>query len=327
MIPRAVRKETTKYMLVQHQDGLSMWKEPALWVVVLAILASVISRWLPAPRREKIMLPSVFVCVVSFCDATWPTMVQQLLGNACARDTLRIGVVEFVRNVVDTREPDIPVEWRHAVRVYTVSHHVATTQRAARRLCVKELYQNEPHCLFLGAASLCPEWDRRLFDMLPRAKTILSTNLTRDQSATFPCLDGTRLTHRPLALAKPVAVASLVTQSAFLFVPADAVDLALSSSDDVAVSEALVTAGYCLCVPGIPVAFRARHPTGIAVGKLGARTPRAQAYADERGFGRTQTAYARLGLLPDADSEEAIAKYGSVVGARLAIQEEEATTR
>ena len=301
-----------------------MWKEPALWFIVFAVLLSFLARWIPMPRREVVTLPSVFVCVVSYCDTAWPSMVQHMLETASARDTLRIGVVEFVRGVEESREAIIPVEWRHAVRVYTASHRAATTQRAARRMCVDQLYQGEAYCLLLCAAHMRPEWDERLFSMLSCDRTVLSSHLRSGEGASFPCLAGDQLTHRDLTVSKPLPVPSLVAQSEFMFVPRDALELALCSSDDIAVSARLTAAGFPIRVPGVAVATRARHPAGVAVGRPGARSTRARAYADERGFGSTPTAHARLGLLPDADGAEFIAKYGSVVGARLAIQEEEA---
>lgn len=303
-----------------------MWKEPAFWVVVFALIASLISRFFPVKSSDIVVLPSIFVGVVSFCDEHWPDMVQRIIDSAYARDTLRIGVVEFVRSAVETQEPYIPAEWRRIVSVYTVSHRTATTMRAARTLCTDELYRNEPYIMFIRGANLQMNWDRNLIDSMTN-NVVISTRLDPKGRATFPSfIDGT-IIHRSLFETSEESanlVPTLIIQLEFVFFASDALKTILFTSDDFALSAKLTEEGYSLMVPNFSVASRSRVPAGVSRGKLGTRPQFAHEYADRNGFGKAPTAQGRLGLTPEADSAEIIAKYGSIVGARLAIQEEEA---
>tara|TARA_B110000046_G_C13024781_1_gene413280 strand:+ start:1941 stop:2891 length:951 start_codon:yes stop_codon:yes gene_type:complete len=304
-----------------------MWNEPALWVVIVAILWSFVSRLLPSPSPEVIVLPSIFVGLVSFCDSNWPSMVRQMIDTAYARDTLRIGVVEYVRSVADSQEPYLPPEWRLIVTVYTVSHRTARTQRTARKLCADELYRNESYVMFVRGAEMHMHWDRELMKCMSPPSSIVSTRVDRKGAITFPCIaDGVLRYRNPVEVHETAEalMPSLITQTELIFFSSKALDLILSTSDDVELSAALVENGFSLFAPAFSIATRSRVPVGVNRGKLRPRTKVGKAYADRNGFGTTATANARLGLTPEAGSVEIIAKYGSIVGARLAIQEEEA---
>ena len=306
-----------------------MWNEPALWIVVLAVVASLLSRFLPSSASETVVLPPIFVGLVSFCDGTWPRMVQQMIDTAWARDTLRIGVLEYVRTAADSLEPALPPEWRHIVRVYTVSHRIATTQRAARQLCVGELYRKEPYVLFVRGAAMHVHWDRELIDSMPSSSAIISTHVNRRDAACFPCfVDGVVRQREPVNVTAATGklLPSLVAQTELIFFRSPALPLVLSTSDDVVLSGTLAANGYSLFVPGIPIATY-RRVRGVTRGKLKPRAKLGAEYAERNGFGARATANARLGLTPSAGSAEIIAKYGSIVSARLAIQEEEAVLK
>ena len=255
-------------------------------------------------------------------------MVQDMIDNAYARDTLRIGVVEYVRTAKDSHEHLIPAEWRHIVSVYTVSSRVATTQRAARKLCIDELFRNEPYVLFVRAAKMHMYWDYQLINSFSDSSFVVSTHVNRDGRVTFPCVvDGEPRQRSPANLdeATTKLTPSLIAQTELIFFSSEATRLVLSTSDDVALSATLATNGFLLVVPMFSVASRSSKPNGVNRGKLGPRSQLGIKYANENGFGTNSTAKARLGLTPNADSAEIIAKFGSVVGARIAIQEEEAS--
>ena len=298
-------------------------------MVVLALLASLVSRYIPTKSSDIVILPSIFVGVVSFCDEHWPDMVQRIIDSAYARDSLRIGVLEFVRSAVETREPYIPAEWRRIVSVYTVSHRTATTMRAARTLCTAELYRNEPFIMFIRGADLQMNWDRHLIDSMTPT-VVISSRVDPRGRATFPSFVDGALTHRSLFETSEQSasiVPTFIIQLEFVFFASNALKTILSTSDDVALSAKLTREGYSLMVPNFSVASRSRVPAGVNRGKLGSRPHFAHEYADRNGFGQVPTARGRLGLTPEADSAEIIAKYGSIVGARLAIQEEDAVMK
>jgi hypothetical protein len=89
-------------------------------------------------------------------------------------------------------------------------------------------------------------------------------------------------------------------------------------------SASLTENKYHLYVPGKSIATRRGRPVGVSRGKVKHVSAAAKRYAENNGFGEKQTAKARLGLTPDAESAEMIAKYGSIVNTRLALQEEQA---
>ena len=124
---------------------------------------------------------------------------------------------------------------------------------------------------------------------------------------------------------------SLLCLSDFTFSTADAVPIMLRNTCEFEISAALTQAQYELVVPGRAIGVRSRHPRGVkCASRKGALSKNGKAYAMSIGVDvdrRTVTSLAKLGLLPNADATESIAKYGSVVAARVAFQTVDATNK
>lgn len=210
--------------------------------------------------------------------------------------------------------------------VYTVSHRIATTLRGARKLCIQELYREEPFILFVRAADMHPNWDKKLISCMEAdLQSIISSHVARQGDITFPCVVDGRIEQRFLTDENTLdRIPSLLVQTEMVFLPSKALELVLASSDQFALSASLTENNYRLYVPGKSIATRRRRPVGVSRGRVNHVSAAAKRYARASGFGEEQTAKARLGLTPDAESAEMIAKYGSIVNTRLALQEEQA---
>jgi hypothetical protein len=306
-------------------------RHPAAWLCLVAVVCSFLDRALrarrPAVPKQPAFAPTLFVAVVSYCDAAWGPMVQAFLQNAKHPETLRIGVLEYIRTVDDTLEPRLPRDWRARVHVYSVSHRTATTLRRAQRLCIDQLYAQEPVVVLTSACEPVPGWDDAVREHASKARVVCTRPSATANEATFPCLTP-RVTQRRLlaAVATRRAVPSVVFQHEFAIVPGGQVDTALSATHPLTVTARLARAGVGVAVPTIPLARRLDRPASVPPGRARRIEAEAVAYVHrECGFERDDeqpSVYARLGLTRSAGSEEMIAKYGSVLGARLAIQEE-----
>ena len=113
-----------------------------------------------------------------------------MISSATYPRRVFFGVLEFVKNADDSREGTIPPVWRSRVRVYAVSHKIATSLRNARRLCYDKTYSDEPYVLFVRAASMIRGWD---------ASLVHSIRNRNDKPKTAPCgrVYGVRASARP----------------------------------------------------------------------------------------------------------------------------------
>lgn len=317
--------------------GIVQWhREPAVWVCVLAILCSLIDRYLIRrllPRSipdETIVTPRLFVAITSFCDRSWGSMVQELLNSAYEPRQLRIGVLEYIRSVDDTLEPAIPTEWRESVHVYSASHKTATTLRRAQQLCVQQLYTGECFALLFGtAASPVKDWDRKLLHDAC-ADRVVSMHISANGTPTFPCLRAHGEVCRKPILAvdsSTFATPSLLVENDAVLVSKDAIETALSSTNTLTVTAQLVAAHKTVVTPTQRLFTRARHPVTVSRGRSsGWVKSQNAAYAILCGIREDSdlpSVNARIGLTTNPTSAEKIAKFGSVLGARLAVQEEE----
>lgn len=307
---------------------------------ICAVCVAIVGKLVESVRRRRPPDPlddaaTIFVGIVSFCDGRWPAQIDELILAAKRPYRLFFGVVEFVRHADDSRDHVLPAEWRHTVRVHTVSERIGKSQRAARALCYSQLYQDESYVLFTRSIHPIRGWD----DLITEAcigNAVLSTRLSRDDaSPVFPCprvKEGRlRSECRPLQVSTTEGVPSLLWQNDFTFSPPDAVPIILQNSDELEVSAALVEAGFALVGPGNGVGHRARHPQGLKCAtQRGPYTASALEYARTIGLDVRQslaTPRARLGLTADSPSTEEIAKFGSIVAARVALQTAEAEER
>lgn len=317
--------------------GVVRWhREPAVWVCVLAILCSLIDRYvirILLPRsvpKETTVTPRLFVAITSFCDRSWGGMVQELLTSAYEPRQIRIGVLEYIRSVNDTLEPAIPSEWREAVRVYSASHKTATTLRRAQQLCVQQLYMGEPFALLLGTAVSSPvkDWDKKLLHDAS-VERVVSMHVSTKGTPTFPCLRAHgEVCRRPILVldSSTFATPSLLVEGDAVLVSKDVIETALSSTNTLTVTAQLVAAHKTIVTPTQRLFSRSRHPVTVSRGRpSGWVQPQNAAYAILCGIREDSdipSVNARIGLTADPTSAEKIAKFGSVLGARLVVQEE-----
>lgn len=292
---------------------------------VLAILSSLLDRlFFSKTTKVPVRAPSLFIGIVSYCD-NWGAMVQNLLENADAPKNLRIGVVEYVKSVEDTLEPAIPRDWRSVVRVYTVSSKTATTLRKAQTLCIEQLYGDQPYILFLRACSVIRHWDTVILKNCTH-DAVVCTHITDDGAPTFPCIDRRgKISHKPMKSDTERNVRSLLFQHDFAFFPKKVLQDILTTTNALSITAILVAKGIDILVPTYRLAQARRSPVSVPRGKPHKWVDADNIeYAKKCGFVHdddTPNVYTRLGLTPSAEDDEIISKYGSVLGARLVIQE------
>lgn len=318
----------------------TLWyREPAVWVCVVAVFCSLIDRYvlqtlfLPPLPRNLPASPRLFVAITSYCDRSWGSMVQELINAAHAPRQIRFGVVEYIRNVDETLEPAIPNEWRDSVHVYSVSYKTATTLRRSQQLCIEQLYTDEPFALLLGTAVAgMKEWDRKLLQGAS-ADSVVTAHITSDGVPTFPCLrENGNVHHRPIVAvdASMSTTPSLIVQSDAVFVSRDAIQVALSSTNVLTVTARLVAAEKTIVTPTQGLFFRIEKPVSVPRGRRAAWVETDNiTYAERCGIREDKdrpNINARVGLTHNPDSPELISKYGSVLGARLVLQEEKHET-
>lgn len=313
--------------------------QPALLVLVLALVSATLQRLFRSRRRLRgrhggVERPTIFVCVVAHCDRDWPAAVEQIRSAATHPDRVAVGVVEYVEDADDAVEV-APDAWRGGtVRTYAVSRRIATTERAARVLCCEQLMENEDFVLLSRPFHAVGGWDDELEAMMlehekahGRCSMVLSTRPSRDeQVALFPVVTRSGAVRmRRLCTHASVAVPSLVCLPDLVFARRELLAAVLTASHPLEISAALDERGVATCVPGRPIAVHAALPRTVPPAFK--RKHRAHAFAAKIGCdsGRSAvTAHARLGML-DADrpASELVAKFGSVVAARVELQTEQ----
>ena len=311
-------------------------REPAFWLCAFAVLCSILDRLfirklLPEESHVIQTQSRMFVGIISFCDRDWGCMVQELIDTASNPHQLRFGIVEYIRNVEETLEPQIPSVWRDIVRVYSVSHKTASTLRNAQKLCIEQLYDNkEPFVLLLGrSAKTVRDWDNKLLH-IASADNVVSTYISSKGGATFPCLFAHgHVKHKPIATESVASTPSLLIQTDAILVPKDDLHTVLSSTNTLTVTARLRDAGKMVVTPTQQIFQRKKHPMIVPCGRCTRWIePNNRKYAELNGMHidtDVPSVNARIGLTHNADSTELISKYGSVLGARLIIQEESAT--
>lgn len=270
--------------------------------------------------------PTVFIGIVSYCD-NWGAMVQNLLENADNPKNLRIGVVEYVKDVNQTLEPLIPRNWRSAVRVYTVSHKTATTLRNAQNICIQQLFSDQPYVLFLRACSVIRHWDTILLQNASE-NVVICTHVSDDGTPTFPCIERNgKIKHKPIKADTERNVHSLLFQHDFTLFPQNLLPDILSTTNALSITAILIAKNVKILVPTYKLVQLSSNPVSVPRGKpvkwVDAENIE---YAKKCGFVHDNdkpNVYTRLGLTPNAEDDEIISKYGSVLGARLLIQEYE----
>lgn len=284
----------------------------ALVLFVVAVCVATCLQWCLPRAAAALPADRLFVGLVSFRDAGWPTQVEHMLATAESPHRLRFGVVEYVRHAADA--VDLPARWRDCVRVHTVSHRIARSLREARTLCLDQLHQNEPAVLFVRAAEFVRGWDARL------GATAGITTARLDERATFPCLrlDATGARVQPRAMRGRVdlpVVPILLWQAELVFAyDLAALRLALEHTDGIKVSLALHAAGVPLVAPTQPLARLGHAPRGLPMPSATHDLASARALLRQLGVSEVE---ARMGVTAGARADELVAKYGSLAAARV----------
>ena len=314
------------------------WRIPFACVMfICAVCASLVSRMLEKVRcRSRALpnaLPTIFVGVVSFCDREWPKQIEEFMHAASHPDRVVFGVIEYVHSAEESLEEALPARWRHIVRLHTVSERIAKSQREARSLCLQKLFRDETYVLFSRSIHPVAAWDELLIrSCAENSSLVLTTQLSQTTTSTYPRIeikDGRAVvTDAEMLLATDESVPILVWRPDFVFGPSEHMGHMLEHSDDFEVSGALASRSIRIMAPGRCVGTRASHPRGLKSARSrSAYSAQAVEYAKSMGVdlvAETTTSRARLGITPTPEASETIAKFGSVVAARVALQTAEA---
>jgi hypothetical protein len=298
-------------------------------VLALAIVSIVLSRVVaaiattPARRRRGVGDDgtAIFVACVSFRSATCLDFVLSLFDKAAAPARLRVGVVEYIGHPTESLALRMPADMRAVVRVHTVAISSATTLAAARRLCVRQLFNHEALCVFANEIHLEAGWDAEVVrGASPRAVFTALVGLRR--RAMFPVLEATpdgRLALRRRPFAERVG--------GVVDVVACAADFAVCAPEDV--DALLAHDGFeartaSLCERGLRIVSSTAllGTLAVRVHQLPAADDDASRQLTARWRASLDMARASLGLTEAAlrrGTSEAVAKYGSTAACQLAL--------
>ncbi len=304
----------------------------AIFIFICAICVSLVSKIFVKQEVISDVDESIFVCIISYCDSVWLQQVEQIIQTANNWKRIHFGIIEYVENAEDSQEDRIPNLWRNNIRVYTVSRKVAVSQCQSRKLCFTKLYRDEDFVLFTKSVEMENGWDNCLLKSMINDSIIVTMHLDSETSTpAFPCLSvkGAKvdIKYKPLVAFEDYTVPILLWSSDFVFSKMLPTQTLLQSLNPIEMTAALVQSGHELCMCTQPIAKRAAHPIGVKDKlKRLAITDDTSTYLKSIGVTVSHaTAYAQLGLSPNASSNEKIAKYGSVVAARVASQSIDAT--
>ena len=302
---------------------------PPVAIVLFAVISSIFEKFFRTITKQSNIPPTkpfIFVAIVSYCDQDWLHQVDHLNATALEPKRLRFGVVEYVQKAEESRVSDMPVEWRHFVKVHTVSKETATSQRKAWETCISELYDDEEFLLLTRRVEASLGWDV-LMDALP-PDSVFSSALTH--APTFPVakrLLGPFQVEWKMEKFKgdsKLFIPSMICLESLIFCHSSALKLVLSSDDNVVASSALSAKGIMLKCIAQNVFSKGKAPRGVKTGmrKAAATAENVVRFLDSLGISRGRiTSHAMAGLSPEASPEECVAKYGSVVAARIRMQE------
>lgn len=297
-------------------------------IVLSAVITTILGRFLERWRKDKIKhstKPVVFVGIVSYCDSEWPSQVSQLTDTAFEPSRLRFGIVEYVKSAKESRAEDIPDNWRHFVKIHTMSKDMATSQRSAWKTCISEMYDEEEFVLLTRRVESSPGWDILLDSMPP--KSVFSSTLSERPSFPIALRPG-----RAQSIEWGVQefreesthfLPSMVCQDFLLYFHKSCLRTILSSDDNIVVSAMLSREGINMTCLSQNIFKKGRVPRGLKRKKANTGP------ADDTSlflksigiFEDSLTPQAMAGLSSDPTTEECVGKYGSVVAARIRIQE------
>ena len=296
-----------------------------LFVVVIAIAVSILSKFLQRFEDSKKIInqPSIFVGIISYCDNLWLENAQQILNSSKYRERIFIGVLEFVNDANETLEDEIPSLLRDRIVVFTVSKKIATSQRAARQLCFQKLYRSEDFIVFCRSTMFNNSWDENIINSLTREKCVFTTKILDKNISSFPAIanDG-EIIIKEMNTITNKNIPILIFIADFFACHNEAISFILSSSNEWNISAELKNNNFNLITSCLSAGTRSVHPKGVKKGETEI-TISGKKYAHEIGFNieeKTITTAAKLGLLPNASTKECIAKFGSVVAARVEFQ-------
>lgn len=267
---------------------------------------------------------TIFVVLVAYRDKNWPIQVHNMLSNACSPKSIRFGVLEFVADASEMNR--VLGNWSKNVRIYTLSHNVASSLRKARALCIEKLYDNEEFTVLTRAGYFAKDWDSTLITNYT-SNSILTSNML--DKLTFPVF---RLKKKCLVVKNKCLqhsygknVPSLFLYLDFVFMSSEQIKLALHTSNEFDLVDHLKNNHISLFVPGVHILQHATHPIGITITqtKVASREQSSRFLNGDDNTILPSALY--MGMVNDDDGEEAVTKYKSITEARIARQSYEAS--
>lgn len=304
---------------------------PALMLLVLAIahacMTLVIDRLKSSHTSSyDVQVNTIFVGVVAYKDHFWTKTIVDLLAKAECVHRVFVGVIEYVDQ--DTQVDKLPKRYRNQVRVLTLAANSAHNLTRARRLCVDHLYTDEDYVLFTKSASLVEHWDAILCACCTQ-RCVVTMPLSFEPNNLFVRIDGVedltlKIANDVLYTDTSQPVKALLWSSDFSFCDARYADDVLKDDTNTGVSAILYEEGVSCYHPGSFVAHRVTHPYGLREGTT-CRVDEKRLHRYYKAIGvdmqkRTVSAKSRCGLSANYNAQEAIAKYGSIWQARVAVQ-------
>jgi hypothetical protein len=309
----------------------------SLVFLILAAVTAIVSRILSriAPERKLVFTSdnSILVCVVSYKDTRWIHQCVDLLKSAHAPSLVKIGVVEYVRNIGSSREKSLPPFLKENVKIHTLSSVMADTTQEARKVCMDNLFSGERFVLFTRAVQMRRGWDS-FFLSKCRKHVVCSSLPPETEAPTFPSVKRVRdgvleVQQRKVqgGGAEKSCVPSILWQSEFSFSSSDAAGHIVGKRSDADVTASLSSSKFSIRVPCLPFGKRGVIPHGVRK-PTNRISDESAPYFTSIGVSLSSVGpEAYLGLTKTSSPSEHVMKYGSVAGARISLQNESVMSR
>lgn len=287
-------------------------------LILCAIITSIIGRvFFPeSPDRNTRNKARIFVLFVAYKHSSWINVLVDMMRAATYPERVSIGVVEFVQKARDSLETQVPMNMHSAIHVFTVSTRTARHLQHARNMCLKRLYNDEEYVFMINDSILSIGWDEMLCNMVDD-KSVITTRPI-DNRARYSALSRYgKVRYKKMKMESHEAVPGLVWSPEFSFSTAHIAIEICRKHTMWEVSEHLMRSGAAILEPTQLIA-QPIESTQLRMKQNEADFKSFWEYAkyEERKHNIS------IGLSVHPSSEEKIAKFGSTVAARIAVQDQ-----
>jgi hypothetical protein len=302
---------------------------------IILIICAIVSRILFHNTKasfEKITIDdTIFVMIVSYKDQQWLDNVSSMFNSARFPQRIFFGIMEYVSHPSESKAEDVPERMRNHVRVLTHMENKTSTLAKSRKIILDNLFRNEKYIMATRSIDVKHDWDEYLcqqYMLLPSQQSVLTSHLQKtsvfakikeiDENLNFKFALQPLFNHM---MSKPIS--SIVCSHSFIFCLSEYKDLIVKDDTDVGISALLHSQNVRFYYTQHSIGTRSLHPRGV---RSKTKTIVGQDVLDLYltayilDGNETLNNFSKNGLSRNFNRNEAMAKYGSLKNANLALE-------